>query len=168
MELLILADKFIIYYTPLWMFVLLLTGLFFFFLSKLWRKKYKENNRFGFAPSVLFIVSFIFLMGGIHFFVYKIVLNKDKIILFNVQDFNRQLEWKKISKVEYMDQQQILITMKNMQYGDMPIVIDLERLGRDSMDKVKILIAYKLKQSQKPVSTQREHNTKIKKIENQQ
>lgn len=79
MELLITADQFIIQYKPFLMFILLLAGLGFFFLSKLWRKKYKERNRFGFKPSVLFIVSFISLMGGIHFFVYKVVFNKDKI-----------------------------------------------------------------------------------------
>ena len=161
MELLILPDQFIIQYKPFLMFILLLTGLVLFFLSKLWRKKYKESNRFGFKPSVLFIVSFIFIMGGIHFFVYKIVFNKDKIILFNIQDFNRQLEWKMIDKVEYEPVNQVMVYMKTIQneampngsvQNEQPILIDLKRLDPESMDKVKILIAYKLKQSQKSIA----------------
>ncbi len=151
MELIITADQFIIQYKPFLMFILLLAGLLFFFLSKLWRKNYKESNRFGFKPSVLFIVSFIFIMGGIHFFVYKIVFNKDKIILFNIQDFNRQLEWKMIDKVEYEPLNQVMVYMKSMP-NEQPILIDLQRLDPDSMDKVKILIAYKLKQSQKSIA----------------
>lgn len=151
MELIITADQFIIQYKPFLMFILLLAGLLFFFLSKLWRKNYKENNRFGFKPSVLFIVSFIFIMGGIHFFVYKVVFNKDKIILFNIQDFNRQLEWKMIDKVEYEPLNQVMVYMKSMP-NEQPILIDLQRLDPDSMDKVKILIAYKLKQSQKSIA----------------
>ncbi len=161
MELLITADQFIIQYKPFLMFILLLAGLVLFFLSKLWRKKYKESNRFGFKPSVLFIVSFIFIMGGIHFFVYKVVFNKDKIILFNIRDFNRQLEWKMIDKVEYQPVNQVMVYMKAIQNGaipnkvkqnEQPILIDLKRLDSDSMDKVKILIAYKLKQSQKSIA----------------
>ena len=167
MELLILADQFIIQYTPLWMSILLLAGLVFFFVSKLWRQKYKEKNHFGFKPSVLFIVSFIFLMGGIHFFVYKIVFNKDKIILFNVQDFNRQLEWGKIAKVEYADDHQVIITMKNMQQGETPILVDLARLDEESLDKVKILIAYKLRQSNKTLSNER-NKTLIDEVKNSQ
>ena len=156
MELLITADQFVIQYKPFMMFILLLAGLVLFFLSKLWRKKYKENNRFGYKPSVLFIVGFIFIMGGIHFFVYKIVFNKDKIILFNVQDFNRQLEWKMIDKVEYKPLNQVMVYMKTMQskamQSEQPILIDLQRLDGESMDKVKILIAYKLRQSQKSIA----------------
>lgn len=148
MELLILSDQFIIQYKPLWIIILLLAGLFFFFLSKFWRKKNRDNYHFGFKPSILFVVSFIFLMGGINFFVYKVVLNKDRIILFNVQDYNKHLAWKDILKVEYEDENQLMIYMQGIQ-SDSPLLINLQGLDQDSMDKVKILIAYKLRQSRK-------------------
>lgn len=106
-----------------------------------------DRNIHSFKPGVLFTVSFIFLMGGIHLFVYKIVLNKDMIILFNIKDFNRQLEWVNIDKVAYQDKQQIIIYMKNTEPGEQPVKIDLLELDQSSMEKVKILIDYKLKQS---------------------
>ena len=148
MELLISADQFIIHYSSLWMFVLLLSGLVLFFISKWWRKRLIDNNKHSFKPGILFTVSFIFLMGGIHLFVYKIVFNKDKITLFNVKDFNRQLEWVNIDKVAYQDKQQIIIYMKNTEQNEQPVQIDLHELDPDSMEKVKILINYKLKQNQ--------------------
>lgn len=147
MELQILADQFIIHYSSLWMSVLLLSGLVLFFISKWWRKRLMDRNIHSFKPGVLFTVSFIFLMGGIHLFVYKIVLNKDMIILFNIKDFNRQLEWVNIDKVAYQDKQQIIIYMKNTEPGEQPVKIDLLELDQSSMEKVKILIDYKLKQS---------------------
>ncbi|MCU7835552.1 MAG: hypothetical protein KZQ83_09910 [gamma proteobacterium symbiont of Taylorina sp.] len=147
MELQILADQFIIKYSPIWMFLLLLSGLIFFFLSKLWHKRLKEKNQFDYKPSVLFIVSFIFLMGGIHFFVYKIVLNKDMIILFNIHDFNRQLEWVNIDHVEYQDKNQVIVYMKQLETEQKQetVLIDLHEMEQEDIRKVKILIDYKLR-----------------------
>jgi len=161
MELIIQADQFIIQYSPLWMFLLLLGGLILFVISKYWHKRLKENNQFDYKPSVLFIVSFIFLMGGIHFFVYKIVMNKDMIILFNIHDFNRQLEWVDIEHVDYQANHQIFIVMKSLEPGQEKelILIDLHKMQPDDMEKVKILIDYKLKQSKKSEQIDK-HNEK--------
>lgn len=79
------------------------------------------------------------------------VFNKDKIILFNVQNFNQQLEWKNIAKVEYGEKNQVMIYMEQLQ-NKSPVRIDLQYLNQDSMDKAKILIAYKIRQSQKPLA----------------
>lgn len=104
-------------------------------------------------PGVLFTVSFIFLIGGINLYVYKIVLNKDGIILFNIKQFNEQIKWTDIARVEYLDQQKIILFVKkkleeNGQWHK-PIEIDLIKLDKGSVNKVKILIDLKLKQSRR-------------------
>ena len=156
MELLIQPDQFVIKYPPIWMAVLLFAGLLLFILSKIWRDRLKRLHKHSFIPGVLFTVSFIFLIGGINLFVYKIVLNKDMIILFNIKDFNQQIKWAEINRVEYQDPHQILISMNKKAEQKQPVQIDLAKLDKDSMDKVKILINLKIKQSKLKASIPQE------------
>ena len=149
MELLIQADQFVIKYPPIWMFTLLFSGLLLFLSSKIWRERLKKAHKHSFIPGVLFTVSFIFLMGGINLFVYKIVLNKDKIILFNIRNFNQQLKWSEINRVEYQDNHQVMLFMNKKAEQKQAVQIDLAELDKASMEKVKILITLKLKQSRK-------------------
>ncbi|MCU7939970.1 MAG: hypothetical protein KZQ64_10200 [gamma proteobacterium symbiont of Bathyaustriella thionipta] len=147
MELLIQADQFVITYSPAWMLMLLFMGLLLFFISKSWRTHLHQLRKHSFMPSVLFTVSFIFLIGGINLYVYKIVMNKDKIILFNVKQFNQQIKWTEIERVDYQDEHKIVIFMNHTAPQSKPVQIDLADLDDNSMDKVKILINLKLKQS---------------------
>lgn len=149
MELSIQADKFVISYSPAWMVILLFLGLLLFFISKSWRAHLYKLHKHSFMPGVLFTVSFIFLIGGINLYVYKIVLNKDKIILFNIKQFNHQIKWTEMERVDYQDDHKIIIFMNNNAEQKKPVQIDLAELDADSMDKVKILIDLKLKQSKK-------------------
>jgi len=149
MELLILPDQFIIKYSPAWMMILLLLGLILFFVSKKWRARLRKLNKHSFMPGVLFTVSFIFLVGGINLYVYKIVLNKDGIILFNIKQFNEQIKWTDMKRVEYQDKQKIVLFVNENVQQNKPIQIDLAELDKDSMYKVKILIDLKLKQSKR-------------------
>jgi len=153
MELLILPDQFIITYSPAWMALLLLSGLLLFFVSKKWRKQLIKKGKHSFFPGVLFTVSFIFIIGGINLYVYKVVMNKEGILLFNIKQFNEKILWSDIEKAEYKDNQMIALTINNTlndngaetQY----IFINLSDLEKDSHDKVKILIELKRKQNQK-------------------
>ncbi len=145
MELSIYADKFVISYAPLWMLLLLFSGLILFILSKQWRTRLYKQYRYSFWPGVLFTVSFIFLMGGINLYVYKIVMDKDKITLFNIQHFNEQIKWLEINKVYYNDKQHIVIEHKAHQASDL-VLIDLQELDANSFEKVKILVNLKIKQ----------------------
>ncbi len=145
MELSIYADKFVISYAPLWMLLLLFSGLILFILSKQWRTRLYKQYRYSFWPGVLFTVSFIFLMGGINLYVYKIVMDKDKITLFNIQHFNEQIKWSEINKVYYNDKQHIIIEYKAHQASDL-VLIDLQELDANSFEKVKILVNLKIKQ----------------------
>jgi hypothetical protein len=147
MELLIQPDQFIIQYPHSLMFVLLFSGLILFFISKNWRKRLKESGSYSFYPGVLFTVSFIFLIGGINLFVYKIVLNKDKIILFNIKEFNQQIAWADIKQVEYNENQQIDIFYIENEELQQQVHINLSKLDSDSMEKLKILINLKVKQN---------------------
>ncbi len=147
MELLIQADQFVISYSPVWMLMLLLLGLLLFLGSKMWRTHLLKSHKHSFMPSVLFTVSFIFLIGGINLYVYKIVLNKDKIILFNIKQFNQQIKWTEMERVDYQDDHKIILFMNDKAQQKKPIQIDLAELDDDSMNKVKILINLKLKQS---------------------
>lgn len=147
MELSIQADQFVISYSPAWMIILLFLGLVLFFISKSWRAQINKLHKHSFMPGVLFTVSFIFLIGGINLYVYKIVLNKDKIILFNIKQFNHQIKWTEMKRVDYQDDQQIIIFMNNNAEQKKPVQIDLAKLDVESMAKVKILIDLKLKQS---------------------
>ena len=153
MELLILPDQFIIKHSPQWMVLLLLSGLLLFFISKKWRAQLRKLHKHSFMPGVLFTISFIFLIGGINLYVYKIVLNKDGIILFNIKQFNEQIKWTDIMRVEYQEQQKIILLVKKKreQNGqwDKSIEIDLSKLDKGSVNKVKILIDLKLTQSRR-------------------
>ena len=146
MELLILPDQFIIKYSPAWMVILLLSGLILFFVSKRWRKHFRRLQKHSFMPGVLFTISFIFMVGGINFYVYKVVMNKDGIILFNIKQFNEQINWGDMERVEYQDNQKILFVLNN-NVQDESIVLNLKELNKNSMNKVRILIDLKLKQS---------------------
>ncbi|MCW8928867.1 MAG: hypothetical protein OQL19_01360 [Gammaproteobacteria bacterium] len=147
MELLILPDQFIIKYSPIWMFLLLLSGLLLFFVSKRWRNQLKKRHKHSFMPGVLFTVSFIFLVGGINFYVYKVVLNKDGIILFNIKQFNEKIKWSDIQKVEYQQNQKIALSIHDDKQAVQLLAIDLADLDKDSVAKVKILIDLKVKQN---------------------
>jgi len=147
MELLIHPDQFVITYSPGWMVVLLISGLVLFFVSKYWREWLKKSHKHSFMPGVLFIVSFIFLIGGINFYVYKIVFNKEGLTLFNIRNFNQQIKWSEINRVSYQDHQQLTVIMNDNAERQEAVHINLSELDTDSMDKVKILITLKLKQS---------------------
>ncbi|MCP3849115.1 MAG: hypothetical protein GY694_02580 [Gammaproteobacteria bacterium] len=162
MELLILPDQFIIKYSPAWMTLLLLSGLLLFFVSKKWRKQLIKKGKYSFFPGVLFAVSFIFIIGGINFYVYKVVMNKEGILLFNIKQFNEKILWSDIENAEYKDSQEIVLTVNNTltanesgsssnkqkQKETQRIVINLSDLDKNSHDKVKILIELKHKQNQ--------------------
>lgn len=153
MELLILPDQFIIKYSPAWMVILLVLGLILFFVSKQWRSRLNKQQKHSYMPGVLFTVSFIFLVGGINFYVYKVVMNSDGIILFNIKQFNHHVKWTEIQQVEYHDNQEIILFVNAADQTNSSdrktelITIDLEKLDADSLDKVKILIDLKLKRS---------------------
>lgn len=147
MELLILPDQFIIKYSPLWMAALLLSGLLLFFVSKKWRTQLKKVQRHSYMPGVLFTVSFIFLVGGINLYVYKVVFNKDGITLFNIKQFNEQIKWQDMTRVDYPEGQKIMIFLNDNVSLSEPVVLDLADLDKNSVEKVKILINFKLKQS---------------------
>ena len=157
MELLILSDQFIIKYSPAWMVVLLLSGLLLFFVSKSWRTRLRQLHQHSYMPGVLFTVSFIFLIGGINFYVYKIVMNKEGIILFNIKQFNEQVKWTDIQRVEYQARQNIVLFINDEQNKVLnekgqqvkTMQINLAELDKISVDKVKILIDLKLKQSKR-------------------
>ncbi len=149
MELHILPDQFIIKYSPAWMAALLVSGLLLFFISKKWRSQLKKAHRHSYLPGVLFTISFIFLVGGINFYVYKVVFNKDGIILFNIKQFNEQINWRDMTRVEYHDGQKIFIFFNDNVSLSEPLVLNLAELDKGSLDKVKILINLKLKQSRK-------------------
>jgi hypothetical protein len=154
MELLILPDQFIIKYSPVWMFILLLSGLLLFFVSKNWRTRLKKQQKHSFMPGVFFTVSFIFLVGGINFYVYKIVMNKDGIILFNIKQFNEQIKWTDIQRVDYLKDQNIILfynerldeALNEKTQAIKTTTINLADLSSDSVAKVKILIELKIKQ----------------------
>ncbi len=82
-------------------------------------------------------------------YVYKIVLNKDGIILFNIKQFNEQIKWTDMKRVEYQDRQKIVLFVNENAQQDESIQIDLAELDKDSMYKVKVLIDLKLKQSKR-------------------
>ena len=82
-------------------------------------------------------------------YVYKIVLNKDGIILFNIKQFNEQIKWTDMKRVEYQDKQKIVFFVNENTQQDESIQIDLAELDKDSMYKVKVLIDLKLKQSKR-------------------
>jgi hypothetical protein len=146
MELSIYADKFVISYAPLWMLVLLFSGLILFIISKQWRTRLYKQHRHSFLPGVLFSVSFIFLMGGINLYVYKIVMDKDKITLFTIEYFNQQIKWSDISHVRYKDKQRIVIESNTLSPSER-MLIELQKLDAESFNKVKILINLKIKQN---------------------
>lgn len=154
MELLIHADKFVITYSLAWMVILLLLGLLLFFISKRWRAHLSRLRKHSFMPGVLFTVSFIFLIGGINLYVYKIVMNKDKVIIFNIKQFNYQIKWTEMERVDFKDDHKITFFMNDTAYETKPVQIDLAELDDDSMDKVKILINLKLKQSKLKIMKQ--------------
>ncbi|MCU7833314.1 MAG: hypothetical protein KZQ56_12175 [gamma proteobacterium symbiont of Lucinoma myriamae] len=52
-----------------------------------------------------------------------------------------------MEQVDYQDDHKIIIFMNNNSEQKKPVQIDLAELDADSMDKVKILIDLKLKQS---------------------
>ncbi len=145
MELLILPDQFIIKYSSQWTALLLLSGLILFFVSKRWRTQLKKQQKHSYFTSVLFTVSFIFLVGGINFFVYKIVMNKEGMILFNIKQFNHHILWSEMQRVEYQDNQTLVIFVNTSGLNAERIKLDLSRLDEASMDKVKILFKVKLK-----------------------
>ncbi|GEM_PF-2968817 len=152
MQLLIQADQFVISYSPVWMFILLLSGLLFFFMSKIWRASLKKQNHYSFIPGILFVVSVIFLIGGINLYVFKIVFNKDRIILFNIQHFNQQIRWLDIERVVYQKPQQVQLFIRQQAEKQKPVIINLAELDAESMTKVRILIDWKVKQSHKSKS----------------
>lgn len=147
MELLIDPEQFVIKYSPGWIAVLLISGLILFFISKFWREWLRKSHKHSFMPGVLFAASFIFLIGGINYYVYKIVFNKEGITLFNIRHFNQHIKWSEINQVNYHGQQELTMTTDDNTERQETIHINLSELSSDSMDKVKILIALKLKQS---------------------
>lgn len=147
MQLSIQADQFVINYAPAWMAILLLSGLLLFMVSKKWRAHLLHLHKHSFMPGVLFTISAIFLIGGINLYVYKIVLNKDKITVFNIKQFNQQIKWTEMDRVIYLDKQKIKIMMNHTAEQKKAVYIDLAELDANSMAKVKILIDLKLKQS---------------------
>lgn len=149
MELQIFSDRFVIEYAPVWVALLLMPGLIFFFISKSLREYYKKNYKYSFVPGVIFIVSFIFLIGGINLFVYKIVFNKDGLTVFNIHNFNKQINWQTIEKVRFLEQQKIEITFLEPEQTRELMLLNLKELPAESMDKVKILLRVKLKQYHK-------------------
>ncbi len=148
MELHIFPDKFVIESAPVWVAVLLLLGLFFFFLSKSLRQYFKTSHKYSFLPGVVFVVSFVFLIGGINLFVYKIVFNKEGLIIFNIHNFNQQIKWSAIKTVQYQEQQKINILFIDTEQQEESVVLDLKSLEPESMQKVKILFQVKLRQNQ--------------------
>ena len=150
MELHIFPDRFIIEYAPAWVAVMLLAGLIFFFISKSLRQYYKKNYKYSFFPGVVFIISFIFLIGGINLFVYKIVFNKDGLIVFNIHNFNKTINWHSIEKVRYLEGQNIEIIYTDEEQLQDKIVLNLEELPHESMVKVNVLFRLKLKQHHRP------------------
>ncbi len=151
MELHIFPDRFIIEYTPAWVAIMLLSGLVFFFISKSLRQYYKKNYKYSFLPGVIFIISFVFLIGGINLFVYKIVFNKDGLIVFNIHNFNKSINWQSIDKVHYLERQNIEIIYTDEEPLQDKIVLNLEDLLYESMDKVKVLFRLKLRLHHKPL-----------------
>ncbi len=149
MELLILPDQFIIKYSPIWMASLLISGLLLFFVSKNWRSQLKKKQKHSFMPGVLFTVSFIFLVGGINFYVYKVVMNKDGIIVFNIKQFNEKIKWTDIQQVEYLKKQKIILSVNESGQTHKLITLNFSELDESSAEKVKVLIDFKLKQSRK-------------------
>ena len=143
MELLILPDQFIIKYPPLWMMVFLLSGLLLFFTGKHWREKLRSTGKHSFVPAVLTTISFIFFIGGINLYVYKLVFNKEGILLFNIKNFNKKIKWHEIKQVDYQKQHNIQFYLVNNEV----IVINLDDLDSGSMDKVKTLITYKTRKN---------------------
>ncbi|WP_198264784.1 hypothetical protein [sulfur-oxidizing endosymbiont of Gigantopelta aegis] len=147
MELLILPDQFIIKYTPAWMALLLLAGLLCFFISRRWRNRLKKQQGHSYLPGVLFTVSFIFLVGGINLYVYKIVMNKEGIVLFNIKQFNHPIKWSEIKQVSYHADKKIELLVTDEFNSQERIDINLSELDSDSFAKVKILITLKVKQN---------------------
>lgn len=146
MQLQILPDQFIISYSPVWVAILLIGGLVLFFVGKWWREWLRNNHKHSFMPGVLFIVSFTLLIGGINFYVYKIVFNKEGVTVFNIRHFNQHLNWSEIARVDYLPHQQMKVTLDDS--GEVQtMVINLSELDRESMNKVKILMAFKMKQN---------------------
>ncbi len=129
------------------MALLLLSGLSLFFVSKRWRTELKSKHKHSYYPGVLFTVSFIFLVGGINLYVYKIVMNKEGMILFNIKQFNHHIPWTEMQRVEYRDNQELVIYVKNSHLNDDLIKLDLSGLDKSSLDKVKILFKVKLRGS---------------------
>ena len=152
MELHIFPDRFIIEYAPVWVALMLLTGLIFFFISKSLRNYYKKNNKYSFVPGVVFIISFVFMIGGINQFVYKIVFNRDGLTIFNIHNFNKEINWQAIGKVRYLEPQNMQIIFLDDEQKQDQIVLNLEHLPPESMSKVKILMQVKLKQYHKSVN----------------
>ncbi len=150
MELHIFPDQFIIEYAPAWVAVMLLAGLFFFFISKSLRQYYKKNHKYSFLPGVIFIISFVFLIGGINLFVYKIVFNKDGLIVFNIHNFNKVINWQAIEQVRYLERQNIEIIYIDEEQQQDKIILNLEELPYESMNKVKVLFRLKLEQHHRP------------------
>jgi preprotein translocase subunit YajC len=147
MELSILPDQFIIKYAPVWMSILLLAGLVFFFISRRWRNRLRKQQHHSYLPGVLFTVSFIFLIGGINLYVYKIVMNKDGIILFNIKQFNHPIKWSEIRQVTYHKDNKIdLLVDEGIKTTEI-ISLNLAELDKSSFSKVKILIDLKTQQA---------------------
>lgn len=152
MELLILPDQFIIKYSPAWMALLLLAGLIFFFISRKWRASLRTQQQHNYMPGVLYTVSFIFLVGGINLYVYKIVMNKEGIVLFNIKQFNQPIKWSEIKQISYQKNKKIELLIVDKHHDEEHIVLDLAKLDEHSLSKVKILITLKVKQSKKSLS----------------
>ncbi len=112
---------------------------------------YSGRTKYSFLPSVIFIISFVFLIGGINLFVYKIVFNKDGLIVFNIHNFNKSINWQSIDKVHYLERQNIEIIYTDEEPLQDKIVLNLEDLLYESMDKVKVLFRLKLRLHHKPL-----------------
>jgi hypothetical protein len=148
MELVIQPNQILIQHTPTWMLILLSLGLLLFFVSYKWRRAIKQSGRYSFLPGVLFTVSFICLIGGINLYVFKVVFNKDGVTFFNIQNFNHQIQWGNIARVDYSPHQLVSILVN--ENNDLKTYqLSLKALNKADMMKVKQLFEYKLRQHQK-------------------
>ena len=91
------------------------------------------------------MVSFIFIIGGINLYVYKVVFNKDGITFFSIKHFNQQINWSDIEQVDYQQSQQWTFYLYDNSEIKQPVSVDWSELDEDSMEKVKVLIQYKMR-----------------------
>ena len=103
MELVVQSDKLIIQYPAASMLWLLGLGLGLFLLSKWVRQLIQRDSRWSFSPGILFALCFVFLIGGVNSYVFKIVLMPDRILLFNIQQFNHEIPVTKMSTIHQND-----------------------------------------------------------------